>query len=510
MKVRTRYAPSPTGFQHMGGIRTALYAYLFAKKHGGSLILRIEDTDQSRYVEGAEEYIIESLNWVGIKPDEGVGFGGDYGPYRQSDRKDIYKQYVDQLVESGHAYYAFDTSEELTAKRKEVEKSKRPEPSYSPLFRHEMRNSLSLPAEEVEALMAKGEYTVRVKIPSDETVIVNDQIRGEVSFQSNLMDDKVLFKSDGMPTYHMANVVDDHLMEVTHVIRGEEWLPSTPLHVLLYRFLGWADTMPEFAHLPLILKPEGNGKLSKRAADKLGFPVFPLAWEHPSTDETSGGYRELGFYPEAFVNLLAFLGWNPGTEQEIFSMDELAEAFSIDRVVKSGARFSFDKAKWFNEQYLRSKSHDELAEVAWQSKPDWVGEEYKEMLPKLCGLFQEKITYPSDVWDMSTYFFKRPEEYDAKTVRTKWKDDNKDAIRKTVENLAELDDFTADKIESQLKGYIEANELSFGNILLPFRVMLTGGKGGPAVFDIVEMLGKEEAIARLNVAMDEFEKMSAA
>jgi len=493
----------------MGGIRTALYAYLFAKKHGGSLILRIEDTDQSRYVEGAEEYILESLDWVGIKPDEGDSFGGDYGPYRQSDRKEIYQKYVDQLVKSGHAYYAFDTSEELSAKRKELEKSKRSEPAYSPLFRHEMRNSLSLPSEEVDALMAAGDYTVRVKIPTDETVVVQDLIRGEVSFQSNLLDDKVLFKSDGMPTYHLANIVDDHLMEITHVIRGEEWLSSTPLHVLLYRFMGWEDTMPQFAHLPLILKPEGNGKLSKRAADKLGFPVFPLAWEHPTTDESSGGYRELGFFPEAFVNLLAFLGWNPGTEQEIFSMDELAEAFSLERVVKSGAKFSFDKAKWFNVEYLRSKSGEQLAEIIWDSKPEWVGEEHKSMLPQLCELMKEKITYPADVWDMSTYFFKRPTEFDGKTVRSKWKDDNKTDIRKTVENLAELEDFSADKIETHLKGFIEANELSFGNILLPFRVMLTGGKGGPAVFDIMELLGKEESLARLNVAMEEFEKLTA-
>lgn len=509
MKVRTRYAPSPTGFQHIGGIRTALYAYLFALKHKGSLLLRIEDTDQSRYVEGAEKYIIESLGWLNIVPHEGVGFGGDLGPYRQSDRKEIYQKYIEQLVASGHAYYAFDTSEELKEKRQELEKSKRAEGAYSPLYRQEMRNSLSLSTEETDALMAKGEYTIRLKIPVDQEVVVQDVVRGSVRFQTNLMDDKVLFKSDGMPTYHLANVVDDHLMEITHVIRGEEWLSSTPLHVLLYRAFGWEDSMPVFAHLPLLLKPDGKGKLSKRAADKLGFPVFPLAWEHPVTDESSNGYRELGFIPEAFLNFLAFQGWNPGTEQEIFNMQELADAFSLERVIKAGCKFSFDKAKWYNEQYLRNKSGAEICDMAWNSKPDYIQDADKDKLTTIAEMLKEKMTLPSDLWNLAECFFKRPEEYDAKTVRSKWKEDNIDSLKSVINNLSNLDTFSAENLEKNIKDYIANNELSFGNILLPLRVMLTGSKGGPDLFQLMELLGKEEVVERLNNASEQFELMTA-
>ncbi|MEE1091034.1 MAG: glutamate--tRNA ligase, partial [Paludibacteraceae bacterium] len=414
-KVRVRFAPSPTGALHIGGVRTCLYNYLFAKQHGGDMIFRIEDTDSNRFVPGAEEYIIEALEWLGIKFDEGVSYGGNYGPYRQSERRDIYRKYVDQLLESGHAYIAFDTPEELDAKRNEIANFQ-----YDASTRMQMSNSLSLSKEEVDARIARGDqYVVRAKIEPNEEIIVHDIIRGDVHVNSSILDDKVLYKSaDNLPTYHLANIVDDHLMEVSHVIRGEEWLPSAPLHVLLYRFFGWEDTMPQFAHLALLLKPDGNGKLSKRDGDRLGFPVFPLRWVDPKSGEVSSGYRESGYYSEAFINMLALLGWNPGTEQEIFSMEELIQAFSFEHCTKSGARFNVDKTKWFNHEYILKKSKEEVGEEYLQ----WLEEEKgikadKDYVVKVTGLVKDRVNFVKELWDQSFFFFEEPTTYDEVTVK---------------------------------------------------------------------------------------------
>jgi len=504
-KVRTRYAPSPTGFQHIGGIRTALYAYLFAQKHNGKLILRIEDTDQKRYVEGAEEYIVESLKWLGINCNEGVRKGGNYGPYRQSERRDLYREYAYQLVEKGWAYFAFDTPEQLDAMRKRLSEKNAVVQQYNALTRMQMTNSLSLPLEQAIERMEKGErFVIRFKLPEDRDVVVKDEIRGDVVFNTTQMSDQILFKSDGWPTYHLANIVDDHLMKITHVIRGEEWLPSTPLHVLLYEAFEWEA--PAFAHLPLLLNPNGKGKLSKRTGDKLGFPVFPLAWEHPTEDKSSDGYREMGFIKEAFVNFLAFLGWNPGTTQEIFSMKELVEAFSLDRVNKSGAKFDFDKAKWFNEQYLRNLSDEDLAEMVWDSKPDDVDCDTK-IVSQLVGMMKERMTFPSDFWAGTQYFFNRPTAYDEKTIRKKWNDANKTHLEAIKNKLEGLQDYTADNIEKTIKSHIEKHELKFGDILLPFRLMLTGEKGGPSVFDIAAILGQAEVNERILEAFHKFDEI---
>ncbi len=500
--VRTRYAPSPTGYQHIGGIRTALYCYLFARHHGGSLILRIEDTDRSRYVEGAEQYIIDSLEWLGYDCSEGVHVGGDKGPYRQSDRKELYAKYAQQLVDSGNAYLAFDTAEELAAKRKDYE-SRGETFTYKASTRGDMRNSLSLPKEEVEQLLADGApHVVRLKVPENEEVVVNDIVRGRVVFDSNLLDEKVLFKSDGMPTYHLANVVDDHLMEISHVIRGEEWLPSTPSHVVMYKAFGWQDTMPSFAHLPLILKPTGKGKLSKRDADKLGFPIFPLAWE------SERGYREIGFFPGALTNFLAFLGWNPGTEQEMFSKEELAKVFTLDRVSKAGARFDYEKACWFNQQYLMALSDEELAAAVASFAPPEI-DIPKEQLLAACPMVKERMTFPIDFWKQHTYIFQSPMDYDPKTVRKKWKDNRAEQFQELHVRIEAMESFEVAALETLVKGYIKEKELGFGDILQPWRVMLTGLAGGPDLFKLSVFLGKEEVLKRMTTAMSAFDEMVA-
>ncbi len=507
MKVRTRYAPSPTGFQHIGGIRTALYAYLFAKGNNGDLILRIEDTDQSRYVEQAEKYIIDSLSWLNIKPDEGVGFGGEYGPYRQSERKKLYHKHALDLVMKGHAYFAFDTPEELEAMRDRLSKEKASNQQYNALTRMQMRNTLTMTEQEVQEAIARGDkYVIRVKLPENETITFQDEVRGEVSFNTNQMDDKVMFKSDGMPTYHLANVVDDRHMKVTHVIRGEEWLSSTPLHVLLYRFFGWEDKMPTFAHLPLMLNPNGKGKLSKRGKE-LGFPVFPLAWEDLKKGQSADGYREIGFIPGALVNFLAFQGWNPGTEQEIFSQEELAKAFSLDRVSKSGSRFDFEKAKWFNAEYLKAMSDEALADLVLAQKSNTLDYDRAQIVD-LVGMMKERMTFPQDFWTQAGYFFEAPKSYDEKTIRKKWKDENKAHLNQLKDKLNALGDFQEAQIEKTVKSYIEENDLKFGDILLPLRLLLTGQKGGPSVFAIAEKLGKEESIKRIQEGFQVFDKIA--
>ncbi|MCB0400746.1 MAG: glutamate--tRNA ligase [Flavobacteriales bacterium] len=503
-KVRVRFAPSPTGPLHMGGVRTALYNYLFAKKHGGDFLLRIEDTDQTRYVPGAEDYILESLNWCGLTPDEGVGVGGEYGPYRQSERKEagVYKQYVDQLIEAGYAYYAFDTPEELDQMRENLKAAGVAAPQYNANSRNSMKNSLTLSAEEVQKRLDAGEpFVVRIKIPRNEEIKFQDIIRGWVVVHSSNLDDKVLYKSDGMPTYHMANVVDDYLMKITHVIRGEEWLPSGPLHVLLYRYLGWENEMPQFAHLPLILKPDGNGKLSKRDGDRLGFPVFPIEWKSPE-GEISSGYRESGYFPEAFVNMMAFLGWNPGTPQEIFSLNELVEAFTLERVGKSGAKFDPDKTRWYNEQYLRAKSNAELAQLV---KPfvDAKGYTYpnEEYLGHVCGLMKERATFVTDLLN-EDYLFVAPTAYDETTLNKKWKENTPEIIEELQSILEGISDFTASNIEAEFKAFLERKELGFGAVLPGFRLLVTGAGMGPSMFEICALLGKNETLNRIQVGLE--------
>ena len=503
-KVRVRFAPSPTGPLHIGGVRTALYNYLFAKKNGGDFLLRIEDTDQTRYVKGAEDYIIEALKWSGLKIDEGVGVGGEYGPYRQSERKEagIYKKYVDQLLASGHAYYAFDTPEELETMRENLKKAGVAAPQYNINTRNSMKNSLSLSAEEVQKRLDNNEpYVVRIKIPRNEEVKFKDLIRGWVVVQTTNLDDKVLYKSDGMPTYHMANIVDDYLMKITHVIRGEEWLPSGPLHVLLYQYLGWEDVMPQFAHLPLILKPDGNGKLSKRDGDRLGFPVFPIQWTSPE-GEISSGYRESGYFSDAFINMLALLGWNPGTTQEIFSMEELIQTFSLEKVGKSGSKFDPEKTRWFNAQYLRSKSNEELAAYV---KP-LVAEKGFAMpsdsfLTQYCGLMKERAVFINDLLT-EDYLFVAPSKYDEQTVSKKWKPETPEIIKELRAVLVNIIDFNAANIEVAFKSFIEEKGLGFGAVLPNFRVLITGMGMGPSMFEICALLGKDETLRRMDVGME--------
>ena len=502
-EVRVRFAPSPTGPLHIGGVRTALYNYLFAKKNGGKMILRIEDTDQTRFVEGAEQYIINSLKWCGIEFDESVVAGGEFGPYKQSERKAIYLPYAEQLVKEGFAYYAFDTSEELTAMRERMKAADVPSPQYNAVTRTTMQNSLALSEDEVKKRMDAGEaYVVRIKMPRNEEVKLNDIIRGWVVVNTNYMDDKVIFKSDGLPTYHLANVVDDYKMKISHVIRGEEWLPSAPLHVLLYKYLGWEDAMPEFAHLPLILKPDGNGKLSKRDGDRLGFPVFPTQWMNPETKEISSGYRESGYIKEAFINMLAFLGWNPGTTQEIFSMEGLIEAFSLERVGKAGAKFDVDKTRWFNQQYLRSKSKEELAQDLQVILKENGIEAEDNFVATVCEQLKERATFVKDMWEEGRYYFEAPTSYDEKTICKKWKEDTPKYVLELKDRLAGLADFSPENIEEAFKKYLEENELGMGKLLPAFRVCLTGLGMGPSLFDIASLLGKEETIKRMETALE--------
>ncbi len=503
-KVRVRFAPSPTGPLHMGGVRTALFNYLFAKKNNGDFLLRIEDTDQHRYVSGAEEYIMKSLEWCGLKVDEGIREGGPHSPYRQSERKGIYKQYADQLVESGDAYYAFDSAEELDRLRHDAEANEQ-NFIYNATTRLNLRNSFTLSTEEVRQKLDSGEhYVIRFCMPEDQVVTEEDIIRGEVSFKTSLLDDKVLYKSDGMPTYHLANVVDDHLMKITHVIRGEEWLSSMPLHVLLYRALGWKETMPRFAHLPLILKPIGKGKLSKRDGDKMGFPVFPLLWTDPKSGEISRGYREDGYFPEAFINMLAFLGWNPGTEQELFSLEELTENFSLERVGKSGAKFDPEKAKWFNHQYLIRKADDEIAELfvpILESKGIKCPLN-KDKLVHICGLLKERVDFISELWDQSYYFFQAPTAYDAQFTKKRWKQDTNQIIEEALKFLNTLDDWDAVALKEKFSDYVNEKGWSFGSVMNPLRLCLVGAGIGPDLFEIFAILGKKESIQRINSALE--------
>ncbi len=580
-KPRVRFAPSPTGALHIGGVRTALYNYLYAKKLGGTFILRIEDTDQTRYVPGAEDYITEALAWCGLELDESPAKGGDYGPYRQSERKDMYGDFGHQLVRNGWGYYAFDTAEELDAKREEME-AKGEKFSYNALTRNSLRNSLTMSDAEVKELLdANADFTIRLKCPADEIVSINDIVRGKVEFQSNLLDDKVMLKSDGMPTYHLANVVDDYHMKITHVIRGEEWLPSTGHHVLLYRAFGWENSMPQFAHLPLILKPAPSsylnnknvdiytdkfleeffkkhsdftlktkdqvrqairgilldkdnlsarlqikpkdkedkiaikgflkstlfGKLSKRDGDRLGFPVFPLAWQGEKPEDAFTGFREVGFDPMAMINFLAFLGWNPGTEQEIFSLEQLVEAFSLERIGKSGARFDYEKAKWFNQQYL---IHGNNADLASQLKPLVASEGWSAddaTLEKVAELYKQRATFIGDIPQAASYFFTDDFNYDEKNAKKKWKEKNAEKNHELVGILADTEDFSADNLEKVIKGFIEENELGFGDVMAPLRIAVSGVGGGPSLFEILALLGKEKSVGRLKKGYAHFEAL---
>ena len=500
-EVRVRFAPSPTGPLHIGGVRTALYNYLFARRHGGKMILRIEDTDSQRFVPGAEEYIIESLKWCGIEIDEGVGVGGPHAPYRQSERRDLYLKYAMQLIDADWAYYAFDTPEELDALRNEAEAAGKTF-AYNYEVRTKLPTSLTLSKEEVEARIARGDqWVVRFKMPENEVIKMDDLIRGHVEVNTSTLDDKVLYKSaDALPTYHLANIVDDHLMEVSHVIRGEEWLPSLPLHYLLYRAFGWTDTQPEFAHLPLLLKPTGSGKLSKRDGDKMGFPVFPLFWTSP-TGETSRGYREDGYLAPAFINMLSLLGWNPGTEQEIFSMQELIEAFSLDRVSKAGARFQPDKAKWFNAQYMHNLSDAELAPFMQPSLKAHGIEVSDEVAGKAAGIMKERMTLTTDMWDLTSFFFVAPTEYEEKLAKKQWKGDNPTMLGKLRGVLEGIEDFSKENTEVVVRAWIEAEGYSLGQVMNTLRLALVGAGKGPGMFDVTEFIGKDECLKRIDNLM---------
>ena len=503
-EVRVRFAPSPTGGLHIGGVRTVLYNYLFAKKHNGKFILRIEDTDQNRFVAGAEEYIYETLKWCGLEPDESPRHGGNFGPYRQSERKNLYKQYAEQLVTAGHAYYAFDTPEELEKMKLRVRSDENTNPQYDHSVRKEMKNSLSLSSSEVEQLLSAGTPSViRIKMPENEDITLHDMIRGEVHFHSHITDDKVLLKADGMPTYHLAVVVDDYLMKITHAFRGEEWLPSAPVHILLWRYLFGEDAMPAWAHFPLILGP--SGKLSKRDGAKYGFPVFAMRWNDTSKGETTEGFRESGFLPEAFINLLALLGWNDGTDKEIFSIQELIEKFSIEKVHKGGARFDFEKAKWFNHEWIKKTSAENLTEKVRKIFADkGVIAEDEKKLHKIISLVKDRCNLLPDFWEQSFFFFQQPKEYDTASIKAKWGDDKKIFFENFIKELESIPEWGSAFIESAFKNLATVCNIKAGELQLPFRIMLVGGKFGPPVFDIADILGKEETIDRIAKALLKF------
>ena len=501
-EVRVRFAPSPTGALHIGGVRTALYNYLLARKNNGKMILRIEDTDQTRFVPGAEEYIQQSLEWVGIKIDEGFGVGGPHAPYRQSERKQMYMQYAQKLVADGHAYYAFDTEAELDTMRERLKTAGVVLPQYNSITRAQMRNSVTLPEPEVKTLLdANTPYVIRLKVPRKEEIRLNDMIRGWVMVHSSQIDDKVLMKSDGMPTYHLANVVDDYLMKISHVIRGEEWLPSAPLHVLLYKFFGWESEMPQFAHLPLLLKPSGEGKLSKRVADQMGFPIFPIDWTYPNTKEKAPGFREAGYLPEALVNFLAFLGWNPGTTQEIFSMDDLINAFTVERINKAGAKFDIHKAQWFNQQYLRLKANEELADYLLASlKQEGVSCSFEKAM-KIVSVMKERAIFPKDFWEQGRFFFFAPASYDETVVNKKWNDDAVKVLSNYIEALTKLSSFDAVNLKNTLEEVTKELGIGTGKILQALRLSITGAGAGPDLMMIMEIIGKEESINRISYAL---------
>ena len=500
-KVRVRFAPSPTGGLHLGGVRTVLFNYLFARQHNGDFVLRIEDTDQGRYVEGAEQYILDCLEWCGLIPDESPKVGGPFAPYRQSERKDNYRQYAEQLIKAGYAYYAFDTTEELEAQRQQT-----PNFRYGHGNRHLLRNSLNLADAEVKRLLEQGVPSViRIKIPVDVTITFTDMIRGQVSFDSNLVDDKVLLKADGMPTYHLAVVVDDYLMKISHAFRGEEWLPSAPIHILLWEYLGWKADMPEWVHLPLILKPEGNGKLSKRDGDRLGFPVYAMNWKDPKSGETTKGFREMGYLPEAFVNMLALLGWNDGTEQEIFTLSQLIEKFSIERVSKGGAKFDFEKAKWFNHEYIKKSDVGSLKpEILTILNDKGISISNDSYLDIVIGLVKDRLNFLQEFWEQSSFFFEQPKEYDLNSVKPKWNELKTEYFDLLINKYNSLSAFEAVELETIFKSLAEEKAIKIGEIMLPFRIMLVGGKFGPAVFDIASILGKAETISRIKKAISVF------
>ena len=500
-KVRVRFAPSPTGGLHLGGVRTVLFNYLFARQHGGDFVLRIEDTDQNRYVEGAEEYILDCLKWCGLSPDESPVVGGPFAPYRQSERKSLYREYAERLVSQGHAYYAFDTPEELDKNRKEI-----PNFQYGLAYRDGLRNSLSLKEHEVEQLLdANTPHVIRIKMPADERVSFNDMIRGHVSFETNQVDDKVLLKADGMPTYHLAVVVDDYLMKITHAFRGEEWLPSAPVHLLLWDYLGWKAEMPQWAHLPLILKPDGHGKLSKRDGARLGFPVYAMNWFDAKTGELTPGFRELGFLPEAFLNLLATLGWNDGTDQELFSLDELVEKFSLDRVSKAGAKFDFEKAKWFNAEWIKRAEVGSLRqEVRRVLEDKGVTVTNDEYLLKVIEQVKDRCVLLADFYQQAGYFFEQPANYDINAVKPKWTDAKTEFFNSLTVKINELETWAPAELEVAFKALGEEKALKVGELMLPFRIMLVGGKFGPHVFDIAALLGKTETVARIEKALIAF------